>query len=133
MLCNMISSYIYYRFTVHFPLRFDFLFITYFLHFFLSWTSSLSITSSAISASTLYNHVLLGLPTGLLLQLHTFIHPVLVTFPHHMSIPSQPTTSNDSCDRFNSNQLSQFFTCPSVFHGNTTHPSNHLDLCPFKL
>ena len=39
-----------------------------------------------------------------------------------MSIPSQPTTSNNSCDRLNSNQPSQFFTCPSVFHGDTTHP-----------
>ena len=37
---------------------------------------------------------------------------------HHMSIPSQSATSNDSCDRLNSNQPSQFFTCPSVFHGN---------------
>ena len=26
----------------------------------------------------------------------------------------------------NSNQPSQFFICPSVFHGDTTHPSNHL-------
>ena len=34
------------------------------LHFFLSWTSSLSISSSAISASKLSNHVLLGLPTS---------------------------------------------------------------------
>ena len=66
-------------------------------------------------------------------RLHTFIHPVLVTFPHHMSILSQPTTSNDSCDRLNFNQLSQLFTFPSVFNGNTTHPSNHLHLCSFKL
>ena len=47
---------------------------------------------------------------------------------HHMIIPSHPTTSNDSCDRLNSNQLSKCFTCPSVFQGNTTHPSNHLHL-----
>ena len=53
--------------------------------------------------------------------------------PLHMSIPSQPTTSNSSCYRLNSNQLSQCFTCPSVFHGNTKHPSNHLHLCSFKL
>ena len=26
----------------------------------------------------------------------------------------------------NSNQPSQFFTCASVLHGDTTHPSNHL-------
>ena len=47
--------------------------------------------------------------------LHTFLHPVLITFPHHMSIPSQSTTSNESCDRLNSNQPSQFFICSSVF------------------
>ena len=32
----------YYRFIVHFPIGLDFLFITFSLHFFLSWTSSLS-------------------------------------------------------------------------------------------
>ena len=36
--------------------------------------------------------------------LHTF-HPDVITFPHYMSIPSQRTTSNDSCDRLNSNEL----------------------------
>ena len=65
--------------------------------------------------------------------LHTFLHLVLITFSHHMSIPSQSTTSNDSRDRLNSNQPSQFLICPSVFHGDTTHPSNHLHLCSFKL
>ena len=44
----------------------------------------------------------------------------------------QHTTNNDSWDRINSNQLYQFFTCPSVFHGNITHPSNHLHLCYFN-
>ena len=60
--------YIYYRFIVRFPIGLDFLFITFtfLLHLLLSWTSSLSISSSAISASTLSNHVFLGLPTGLL-------------------------------------------------------------------
>ena len=48
--------------------------------------------------------------------LHTFFHQVLVILTHHMSIPSQPTTSNYSCDRLNTHQLSQFFTCPSLFH-----------------
>ena len=60
---------------------------------------------SAMSTSTLSNHVLLGLPTGLL-----------------PSTPSLPTTSNVSCDRLD------FFTCHSVFHVNTTHPFNHLHL-----
>ena len=65
--------------------------------------------------------------------LHTFLHPVLITFSHHMSIPSQSTTSNESCDRLNFNQPSQFFICPSVFQLDTTHPSNHQHLCSFKL
>ena len=127
---------IYYRFIVRVPIGLDFLFITFFLHFFQSWTSSLSISSSAMSASTLSNHVLLGRPTGLLPSTLNSIHfftKSLITFTHHMSIPSQSTTSNDSCDRLNSNQAFQFFICPSVLHGNTTHPSNHLHLCSFKL
>ena len=63
-----IYIYIYYRFIVRFPIGLDFLFITFtiLLHLLLSWTSSLSISSSAISTSTLSNHVFLGLPTGLL-------------------------------------------------------------------
>ena len=108
---------IYYRFIVHFPIWLDFLFITFtfLLHLLLSWTSSLSISSSAISASTLSNHVFLGLPTSLLpstLTLHTFLRPVLITFSHHMSISSQSTTYNESCDRLNSNQPPQSFMCP---------------------
>ena len=55
------------------PIRLDFLFITFLLYFFMSWTSSLPISSSAISASTLANHVLLGLPTGLLPSTLNFI------------------------------------------------------------
>ena len=83
--------YIYYRFIVRFPIGLDFLFITFFLHFFLSWTHSLSISSSAMSASTLSNHVLLGRPTGLLPSILYSIH--FFTFPHHMSIPSQHITT----------------------------------------
>ena len=116
---------IYYRFIVPFPIGLDFLFITFLLHFLLLWTSSLSISSSAISASTLSNHVLVCQPV-FCLQLYTpYISspsphhlsssPFLITFPHHMSIPSQSTTSNESCDMLNSNQPSQFFICPFVF------------------
>ena len=119
---GMFSHYICYRFIVHFPIRLDLLFITFFLHFCLLWTFSLSISSSPISDSTLFNHVLLGLPTSLppstLNSIHFFI---------------QPTTSDDSCDILNSNQISQFYISFSVFHGNTTHLSNHLHLYSFKL
>ena len=68
LLSYLWSFIIYYRFIVRFPIGLDFLFTTFtlLLHFLLSWTSSLSISSSAISASTLSNHVFLGLPTGLL-------------------------------------------------------------------
>ena len=65
--------YIYYRFIVHFPIGLDFLFITFLLHFFRSWTSSLSISSSAISASTLFNHVLLGLLPSTIYSIHFVI------------------------------------------------------------
>ena len=109
--CQQKYIYIYYRFIVRFPIGLDFLFITFLLHFLLSWTSSLSISSSAISASTLSNHVFLGLPTGLLPSTPYISSPS----PHHMSIPSQSTTSNESCDRLNSNQPSQFFICHFVF------------------
>ena len=67
---------IYYRFIVRFPIGLDFLFITFtfLLNFLLSWTSSLSISCSAISASTLSNHVFLGFPTGLLTSTLYSIH-----------------------------------------------------------
>ena len=86
----------YYRFIVRFLIGLDFLFITFtfLLHLLLSWTSSLSISSSAISASTLSNHVFLGLPTGLLpstlYSIHFFTQsssPFLITCPYHLSLP----------------------------------------------
>ena len=87
---------IYYRFIVRFPIGLDFLVITFTfpLHLLLSWTSSLSISSSAISASTLSNHVFPGLPTGLLpstlYSIHFFAQsssPFLITCPYHLSRP----------------------------------------------
>ena len=72
----------------------NFLFITYFLYFFLSWASYLRIYSSDISASTLYNHVLAGLPTGLLdstLYSILFFTPssslFLITCSYHLILP----------------------------------------------
>ena len=111
--------YIYYRFIARFPIGLDFLFITFtiLLHLLLSWTSSLSISSSAISTSTLSNRLSWSSNRSSAFNsiLHTFLHPVLITFSHHMSIPSQPITSTESCGRLNSNQTSQFLICPSVF------------------
>ena len=87
---------IYYRFIVRFPVGLDFLFITFtfLLHSLLSWTSSLSISSSAISTSTLSNHVFLDLPTGPLPSTLYYIHlftqsssPFLITCPYHLSLP----------------------------------------------
>ena len=89
------SLVVYYWFIVRFPIGLDFLFLTFLLLLLLSWTSSLPIPSSAISASTLSNDVFLGLPTGLLpstlYSIHFFAQSS--TFSHHMSIPSQSTTS----------------------------------------
>ena len=116
--------------TLRFLIGLDFLIITLCLYFFLSWMSSLSISSSAISACTCSNHVLLGLPTGLLHStlnsIHFFTQSSSFSLSHvHISLP---TTSNDSCNRLNSNQLSQFLISLSVFHGNATHPSNNLHI-----
>ena len=91
----------------HFPIELDFLFPTFLLHFFLSWTSSLSISSFChIHIYTLQPCPSLSSnrSSAFNSKPHAFLHPVLITFPHHMSIPSQSTTSNDSCDRVNSNQ-----------------------------
>ena len=83
-----IYIYIYYRFIVRFPIGLDFLFITFtfLLHFLLSWTSFLSISCSAISASTLSNHVFHGLPTGLL--------PSTVDSIHFFTQSSSPLSSH---------------------------------------
>ena len=109
--------FIYYRFMVCFPLGLDFLFIIFLLHLFLSWGIFFSISSSAISGSTLSNHVLLGLPTGLLPSTPNSIHfftqpssPFLITCPYHPSLPPLITVM------IGSNQFSQIFTCPSAFH-----------------
>ena len=91
--------YIYiYRFIVRFPIELNYLSITFLLHSCLSWT----FVKSAISASLSSNW-----SSGL-----NSTPYISSPSPHHMSIPSQSTTSNDSCDRLNSNQPSQFFTCP---------------------
>ena len=110
--------FIYYRLMVCFPIGLDFLFIIFLLHFFLSWGIFLSISSSAISASTLSNHVHLGLPTGILPSTPNSIHfftqpssPFLITCPYHPSLPPLISVMIGS----NSNQFSQLFTCP-VFH-----------------
>ena len=124
-----IHHHINYLFIIHFPIGLDFLFTTFFLHVFLSWTASMSISRSAMSVSTLSNPVVclprpmegmgrlqfsdlfteLSVPpqeTGVVgnhfltmsffvvqsvfcLQLYT-LHPVLVTFLHHMTIHTIP-------------------------------------------
>ena len=80
----------------------DFLFITFLLYCFLSWTSSLLISSSAISASTLSNHVLLVLPTGLLPSTPYISSPSSHHFsssyvrPYHLSLPLLTVLSGSS-------------------------------------
>ena len=75
-------------------MEFDFLFITYFLYFILSWASSLWISSSALSTSTLYNRVLAFVPNGLL---NSTLYSILfftqssslfhITCSYHLSLP----------------------------------------------
>ena len=49
-------------------------------------------------------------------DLYTFLHPGFIFFPFYMSIPSHPTTSDNSCARLNSCHYSQCFTGPSISH-----------------
>ena len=81
----------YYRFIVHFPIG--------------KSSSEYIISSSATSASTLSNHVPLGLPTGVLPSTLNFLHfftqsssLFLIICPYHLSLP----LSNYSCNRLNS-------------------------------
>ena len=105
--------------------------ITLYIHSVLLWTSSLPISSSAIFASTLSNHVLLGLPTGLqpstLISIHFFIQSssfFLITCPYHLSITLLMTVEIGSTSTI-------LLNSSLVFHGNATHPSNHV--CSIKL
>ena len=77
-----------------------FLFITFILHFFLSW-----IYSFCQSWSSNWSFALD----------YTFLRPVLITCPYHLSPPPPKTVV--IC------QPSQSFTCP-VFHGDATYPSD---------
>ena len=71
-----------------------FFFIAYFIYFFLSLASSPWILSSAISASTPYNHVLACLPT---VHLNSTLYSILfftqcsslflITCSYHLSLP----------------------------------------------
>ena len=131
---------IYYRFVVRFPIGLEFLFITFLLRFLLSWTPSLSISGSAISASTLSNHVFLGLPTGLLpstiYPIHFFTQsssPILIICPYHLSLPplmkvvigSTPTSLlNSSFVLLSFNEIPHIHLIICI-----SAPSNHLHLC----
>ena len=66
-------------------------------------------------------------PSAFNSKLHTFLHPTILTLPHHMSIPSQSTTSNNSYDRL---QLQPIF---SIIHLSFCLSFNHLYHCSFKL
>ena len=87
---------------IRFPIGLNFLFITFRLYFFFSLTYSLSISSSGY---------LLPGSLSVSLGFHLYLCSPYIS-PHHMSIPSQSTTFNNRCNRFNSTLLSQFFTGP---------------------
>ena len=106
-----------------------FLFITYRLHFFLSWISSLSISSSARSASRFSNHVFLGLPTGLLpstlISIIFFTQSSLyfpITCPYHLSLPLRITVVIGST-------LTSFLNSLPVFLYFMETPHIHLKVC----
>ena len=91
--------YIYYQFIVRFPIGLDFLFITFtfLLHlllimdiFFVDQVRPYLLLHSLTMSFLVFQPVFC-------LQLYT---PYISSpSPHHMSIPSQSTTSNESCDK----------------------------------
>ena len=108
--------FIYYRFMVCFPIELDFLFII-----FLSVMRYLFSRSQVLPYPLLHslNYVLLCLQIGLLPSTPNSIpfftqpsSPFLIPCPYHPSLPPLITVMIGS----NSNQFSQLFTCPSVFH-----------------
>ena len=118
--------FIYYRFMVCFPIGLDFLLIIFLLHFFLSCGIFLvSVLPDPLLHSLTMSFLVFHLAFNS--KLHTFHHPTIHTFPHHMSIPSQSTTSNNSYDRL---QLQQVF---SIIHMSFCLSFNHLYICSFKL
>ena len=89
-LSTLTATLYYYRFIGRFPIGLDFLFITFLLHFIISWTSSFSISSSATPASTLSNHVLLGRMPSTLNSIHFFTQSsslFLITYQYHLILP----------------------------------------------
>ena len=101
-----------------------FLYITFLLHFFMSWMSIYS------SSSTLYIHVFLGLQSDLLLSnlitMHVFTQSSSFTFitcPYYLSLPLRITVVIDSTP-------TSFLNSSLVFHGNASHTFNVLCCLP---
>ena len=124
----MVTLYIY-RFIVRFPIGLEFLFITLFLHFFMSWTSSLPISNYAMSASTLSNHILLGRPIDLLpstlYSLHFFTQSsslFFTTCPYHLILPLLMTVAICSTP-------TNFFNSSLVLLSFMKTPHIHLIIC----
>ena len=105
----------YYWFKVSFTIGLDFLFIIFLIHFFLSWTYSLSISSSAISASTLSNYVLLGLPTGLLPSTLNSIHFITQSSSLAHKLDHSSLAGNSGCQKWYN--LSELHPSISEFSG----------------
>ena len=92
----------------------DLLYITLLLHLFLSWTSSLSILSSAMSTFTLSPYP--SWSSNWSSAFNSIINPYIFSPSlRHMSMPSQPTTYYDSCDRLNyTSLLNSALVCPHI-------------------
>ena len=109
---------IYYRFMGCFPIGLDFLFIIFLLHFFLS--CGIFLVDHKFCHIGFYNSITMSFlvfQLAFCLQLQTpYIsspnHPHLSSSHVHTSLPPLITVMIGS----NSNQFSQLFTCPSVFH-----------------
>ena len=125
-----ILMHMHHRVTVCWQTGLDFFFVTF--QFILSYISSLSISSSAIAP------VPLALAMSFFCSSTDILPFTLMSIHFFTQSPSFSsshvhTISNNSCKNHNSYQFSQFFTSRSVFKGDTSHQSNHLNICSLKL
>ena len=120
-LCWISQWFVVYILSVYspFPIGLDFLFITC-VSLFMSFYHGHLLCRSHVWPYPLQHSLTMSFfvfQPVLCLQLYT---PYIYSpSPHHMSITSQSTTSNESCDMLNSNQPSQFFIWHSVFQWDT--------------
>src|SRR6266516_3640089 len=59
------------------------------------------------------------------LQIPALRNPVITLFTFHLPVSSQPVTTDDTINAFDTQPTPELFTCSSVLKGHSRHPPNH--------